>query len=109
IPRRVLEAGLTVAGHFREKGYEVLLLADKYMTEKGILVEMDAYKPLAAERAIVTILQGSIDDYRHYEKDGSLRKVDAYAVYNRDLFKRQIYPAIDPLQCGSRLLDEGLV
>jgi F-type H+/Na+-transporting ATPase subunit beta len=109
IPGRVLQAGLTIAGHFREKGYEVLLVADKYMTEKGVLAEVDSFKPLAEEGAIATILQGSIDDYRRYEKDGLLHKVNAHAVYNRDLFKRQIYPAVDPLQSGSRLLDEGLV
>lgn len=109
IPRRVLQAGLTIAGRFREKGYEVVLVADKYMSEKGVLLEMGAFKPLAAERAIATILQGSIDNYKRYEKDGSLHEVDAHAVYNRELFKRKIYPAIDPLLSGSRLLDEGLV
>src|SRR5579863_4234270 len=32
-----------------------------------------------------------------------------YLLCNRELFKRRIYPAIDPLQSSSRLLDEGLV
>ena len=109
VPRRVLQAGLTIAGHFREKGYEILLVADKYMSFKGVMAEVDDFKPLAAERATATILQGSLDDYKRYENNGSLHKLDAHAVYNRDLFKRRIYPAIDPLLSGSRLLTEGLV
>jgi F-type H+/Na+-transporting ATPase subunit beta len=49
------------------------------------------------------------DDYRRYQQSGVLKRLDAYLLCNRELFKQCIYPAIDPLQSGSRLLNKGLV
>jgi F-type H+/Na+-transporting ATPase subunit beta len=70
---------------------------------------LDTLTTIAAQQAITSILLGTGADYARYQQNGALNKLDAHLLYNRELFKRQIYPAVDPLQSGSRLLDEGLV
>ncbi|HEY6541936.1 MAG TPA: hypothetical protein VIZ18_13420, partial [Ktedonobacteraceae bacterium] len=89
--------------------YTTLMIADKQVTTSAELTGLDAFKTQAAQQAVTTMLLGTGDDYTRYQQNGLLRTLDEYLLCNRELFKRRIYPAIDPLQSGSRLLDEGLV
>jgi F0F1-type ATP synthase beta subunit len=107
--RRLAQVGLTIAAHFQARGYATLLVADKQVTMRGELVNLDALSQKAAQHSITTFLLSSSDSHAYYRQNGLLAKLDAHLLYNRELFKRRIYPAIDPLQSGSRLLDEGLV
>lgn len=56
-----------------------------------------------------TTLQGLLATYDHFQDDSTLGKLDAYAVFNRALFQRRLYPALEPMHMASRLLDEGTV
>ena len=109
VVQQIVQVGLTVAAHFQAQGYTTLLVADRQVTTHGELAGMNTLKAVAAKQAVTTILLGSGDDYTRYRQNGVLNKLDEYLFCNRELFKRRIYPAIDPLQSGSRLLDEGLV
>jgi F-type H+/Na+-transporting ATPase subunit beta len=109
VAQRVVQVGLTVAVHFQAQGYTTLLLIDEQVTTHGELVGLDAFSRKVAQQAVATILLGTGDDYTRYQQNDVLSKLDEYLFCNRELFKRRIYPAIDPLQSASRLLDEGLV
>jgi F-type H+-transporting ATPase subunit beta len=109
VAQRVVQVGLTVAAHFQAQGYTTLLLADRQVTTHGELIGLDAFSRKIAQQAVATILLGTGDDYTRYQQNGVLSKLDEYLLCDRELFKRRIYPAIDPLQSASRLLDEGLV
>jgi F-type H+-transporting ATPase subunit beta len=104
----VVQAGLTIAAHLHALGYEVLLAADQRISETGMLARIDAVRPIAAQQDITIMLQGLLETYHRYQGDGTLGKLDAHAVFNRALFRRRLYPAIEPLQMASRLLDEGI-
>ena len=107
--QRIVQAGLTIAGHFQDQGYATLMIADKQVTTSGKLVGLAAFRTQAAQHAVTTMLLGTGDEYTRCQQNGLLNRLDSYLVCNRELFKRRIYPAIDPVQSGSRLLDEGLV
>lgn len=107
--QRLAQAGLTVAAYFQAQGYATLLMADRQVTTHGELAGMDTFGIVAAQQAIMTMLLGTADDYRRYRQNGVLNKLDEYLFCNRELFKRRIYPAIDPLQSSSHLLDNGLL
>ena len=107
--QRIVQAGLTIAAHFQNQGYAALMVVDGQVATRAELIGLDAFRRLAAQQAITTILFGTGDDYTCHQPDGTLNKLDTHLFCNRELFKRQIYPAIDPLQSGSRLLNEGPV
>ena len=107
--QRIVQTGITIAAHFQAQGYTTLVIADKQVTTHSERTGLDIFQIRAAQQAVTTLLLGTGDDYRRYQQNGLLRTFDEYVLCNRELFKRRIYPAIDPLQSGSRLLDEGLV
>ena len=109
VAQRLAQVGLTIAAHFQAHGYTTLLVADRQVTTRGELIGLDALNKQAAQHSVTTILLGTGDGYTRYRQNGLLARLDAHLLYNRELFKRKIYPAIDPLQSRSRLLDEGLV
>ncbi|MBI4870328.1 MAG: F0F1 ATP synthase subunit beta [Candidatus Riflebacteria bacterium] len=128
---RVGLSGLTMAEYFRdEKGQDVLLFIDNIFrfTQAGsevsaLLGRMPSavgYQPtLATEMAalqerITSTKRGSItsvqaiyvpaDDLTDPAPSTAFSHLDATTVLSRDLFKRAIYPAIDPLDSTSRIL-----
>jgi F-type H+-transporting ATPase subunit beta len=128
---RVGLSGLTMAEYFRdEKGQDVLLFIDNIFrfTQAGsevsaLLGRMPSavgYQPtLATEMAalqerITSTKRGSItsvqaiyvpaDDLTDPAPATAFSHLDATTVLSRDLFKRAIYPAIDPLDSTSRIL-----
>ena len=107
--RRIIQAGLTIAAHLQSHGYKTLIIADRQVMTSCERTGLDVFKTRTAQQAVTTLLLGTGDDYTRYQQSGLLNTFDGYILCNRELFKRRIYPAIDPLQSGSRLLIEGLV
>ncbi len=133
---RVGLSGLTMAEYFRdEKGQDVLIFIDNIFrfTQAGaevsaLLGRMPSavgYQPtLATEMAalqerITSTKRGSItsvqaiyvpaDDLTDPAPATTFSHLDATTVLSRDLFKRAIYPAIDPLDSTSRLLTPSII
>ncbi len=107
--QRIVQAGITIAAHFQSQGYTTLMIADRQVTTSCEGTGLNVFKARAAQQVVTTLLLGTDDDYRRYRQSGLLNIFDEYILCNRELFKRRIYPAIDPLQSGSRLLAEGIV
>lgn len=107
--QRVVQTGITIAAHFQNQGFTTLMIADRQLMTPCEQIGLDAFKTRAAQQAVTTLLLGTGDDYRRYQQSGLLNTFDEYILCNRELFKRRIYPAIDPRQSGSHLLNEGPV
>ncbi|NCO37767.1 MAG: F0F1 ATP synthase subunit beta [Armatimonadetes bacterium CG_4_10_14_3_um_filter_66_18] len=133
---RVALSALTMAEYFRdEKGQDVLLFIDNIFrfTQAGsevsaLLGRMPSavgYQPtLATEMAalqerITTTTRGSItsvqavyvpaDDLTDPAPATTFSHLDATTVLSRSLFELGIYPAVDPLDSTSRILDPLVV
>jgi len=133
---RVGLTGVTMAEYFRdEKGQDVLLFIDNIFrfTQAGsevsaLLGRMPSavgYQPtLATEMAqlqerITSTSRGSItsvqaiyvpaDDLTDPAPATTFSHLDATTVLSRQLFELGIYPAVDPLDSSSRLLDPRIV
>src|SRR5579864_8781120 len=133
---RVALTGLTIAEYFRdEEGKDVLLFIDNIFrfTQAGaevsaLLGRMPSavgYQPNLAEEMgelqerITSTKQGSVtsmqavyvpaDDYTDPAPATTFAHLDSTIVLERAIFEQGIYPAIDPLQSTSRLLDPNVV
>jgi F-type H+-transporting ATPase subunit beta len=133
---RVALSGLTVAEYFRdEEGKDVLLFIDNIFrfTQAGsevsaLLGRMPSavgYQPNLAEemgelqeritstkRGSVTSMQAVFvpaDDYTDPAPATTFAHLDSTLVLERAIFEQGIYPAIDPLQSTSRILDPNVV
>jgi F-type H+-transporting ATPase subunit beta len=133
---RVGLTGVTLAEYFRdERGMDVLLFIDNIFrfTQAGsevsaLLGRMPSavgYQPtLATEMAalqerITTTVNGSItsvqavyvpaDDLTDPAPATTFAHLDATTVLSRQLFELAIYPAVDPLDSTSRILDPRIV
>jgi len=133
---RVALSGLTIAENFRdEEGKDVLLFIDNIFrfTQAGsevsaLLGRMPSavgYQPNLAEemgelqeritstkRGSVTSMQAVFvpaDDYTDPAPATTFAHLDSTLVLERAIFERGIYPAIDPLQSTSRILDPNVV
>ena len=133
---RVGLTGLTVAEHFRDKeGQDVLLLIDNIFRFTQAGSEVSAllgripsavgYQPTlstdmgALQERITTTKKGSItsvqaiyvpaDDLTDPAPATSFAHLDATTVLSRSLAELGIYPAVDPLDSTSRILDPTIV
>lgn len=133
---RVGLSALTMAEYFRDvRGMDVLLFIDNIFrfaqagTEvSSLLGRMPSavgYQPtLATEMAqlqerITSTMRGSItsvqaiyvpaDDITDPAPATTFAHLDATTVLSRQLFERAIYPAVDPLESTSRILDPRIV
>ena len=133
---RVGLTGLTLAEHFRDKeGQDVLLLIDNIFRFTQAGSEVSAllgripsavgYQPTlstdmgALQERITTTKKGSItsvqaiyvpaDDLTDPAPATSFAHLDATTVLNRSLAELGIYPAVDPLDSTSRILDPTIV
>ncbi len=128
---RVALSGLTVAEYFRDEGLDVLLFIDNIFrfTQAGsevsaLLGRMPSavgYQPnLASEMGemqerITSTKTGSItsiqavyvpaDDYTDPAPATTFAHLDAVSALSRQIVELGIYPAVDPLQSSSRILD----
>ena len=132
---RVALTGLTVAEHFRDQGQDVLFFVDNIFRFTQAGSEVSAllgripsavgYQPTLAtdmgalQERITTTNKGSItsvqaiyvpaDDLTDPAPATSFAHLDATTVLNRAIAEKGIYPAVDPLDSTSRMLDPLIV
>jgi len=132
---RVALTGLTVAEHFRDQGQDVLFFVDNIFRFTQAGSEVSAllgripsavgYQPTLAtdmgtlQERITTTTKGSItsvqaiyvpaDDLTDPAPAASFAHLDATTVLNRAISEKGIYPAVDPLDSTSRILEPRVV
>jgi F-type H+-transporting ATPase subunit beta len=132
---RVALTGLTVAEHFRDQGQDVLFFIDNIFrfTQAGsevsaLLGRMPSavgYQPTLAtdmgalQERITTTQKGSItsvqaiyvpaDDLTDPAPATSFAHLDATTVLARSIAEKGIYPAVDPLDSTSRILEPRVI
>jgi F-type H+-transporting ATPase subunit beta len=132
---RVALSGLTVAESFRDQGQDVLFFIDNIFRFTQAGSEVSAllgripsavgYQPTLAtdmgalQERITTTTKGSItsvqaiyvpaDDLTDPAPATSFAHLDATTVLNRAISEKGIYPAVDPLDSTSRILDPRVV
>ena len=132
---RVGLSGLTVAEHFRDQGQDVLFFIDNIFRFTQAGSEVSAllgripsavgYQPTLAtdmgalQERITTTQKGSItsvqaiyvpaDDLTDPAPATSFAHLDATTVLSRSIAEKGIYPAVDPLDSTSRMLDPRVV
>jgi F-type H+-transporting ATPase subunit beta len=132
---RVALTGLTVAEHFRDQGQDVLFFIDNIFRFTQAGSEMSAllgripsavgYQPTLAtdmgamQERITTTTKGSItsvqavfvpaDDLTDPAPASTFAHLDATTVLSRAISEKGIYPAVDPLDSTSRMLDAAIV
>jgi len=132
---RVALSGLTVAEYFRDQGQDVLFFVDNIFRFTQAGSEVSAllgripsavgYQPTLAtdmgelQERITTTTKGSItsvqaiyvpaDDLTDPAPATSFAHLDATTVLSRSIAEKGIYPAVDPLDSTSRILDPRVV
>ncbi|AWI07658.1 F0F1 ATP synthase subunit beta [Clostridium drakei] len=132
---RVALTGLTMAEYFRDKGQDVLLFIDNIFRFTQAGSEVSAllgripsavgYQPTLAtemgalQERITSTKQGSItsvqavyvpaDDLTDPAPATTFAHLDATTVLSRSISELGIYPAVDPLESSSRILDPRIV
>jgi F-type H+/Na+-transporting ATPase subunit beta len=132
---RVGLTGLTVAEYFRDQGQDVLFFVDNIFRFTQAGSEVSAllgripsavgYQPTLAtdmgalQERITTTQKGSItsvqaiyvpaDDLTDPAPATSFAHLDATTVLSRGIAEKGIYPAVDPLDSTSRMLDPRIV
>jgi F-type H+-transporting ATPase subunit beta len=132
---RVALSGLTVAEYFRDQGQDVLFFVDNIFRFTQAGSEVSAllgripsavgYQPTLAtdmgtlQERITTTQKGSItsvqaiyvpaDDLTDPAPATSFAHLDATTVLARAIAEKGIYPAVDPLDSTSRMLDPRIV
>lgn len=132
---RVALSGLTIAEHFRDQGQDVLFFVDNIFRFTQAGSEVSAllgripsavgYQPTLStdmgqmQERITSTHKGSItsvqaiyvpaDDLTDPAPATSFAHLDATTVLNRAISEKGIYPAVDPLDSTSRMLDPLIV
>jgi F-type H+-transporting ATPase subunit beta len=132
---RVGLTGLTMAEYFRDEGMDVLLFIDNIFRFVQAGSEVSAllgrmpsavgYQPTLAsemgqlQERIASTKRGSItsvqavyvpaDDYTDPAPATTFAHLDATVSLERSIAERGIFPAVDPLQSTSRILDPRIV
>jgi F-type H+/Na+-transporting ATPase subunit beta len=132
---RVALTGLTMAEYFRDKGQDVLLFIDNIFRFSQAGSEVSAllgripsavgYQPTLAtemgalQERITSTKHGSItsvqavyvpaDDLTDPAPATTFAHLDATTVLSRSIVELGIYPAVDPLESTSRILDARIV
>jgi len=132
---RVALTGLTVAEHFRDEGQDVLFFVDNIFRFTQAGSEVSAllgripsavgYQPTLAtdmgamQERITTTTKGSItsvqaiyvpaDDLTDPAPATSFAHLDATTVLSRAIAEKGIYPAVDPLDSTSRIMEPRIV
>ncbi|MGQ0581119.1 MAG: F0F1 ATP synthase subunit beta, partial [Reyranella sp.] len=132
---RVALTGLTIAEHFRDQGKDILFFVDNIFRFTQAGSEMSAllgripsavgYQPTLAtdmgalQERITSTTKGSItsvqaiyvpaDDLTDPAPATSFAHLDATTVLSRSIAEQAIFPAVDPLDSTSRMLDPRIV
>ena len=109
---RVAETGLTMAEYFRDKEHQNVPSAVGYQptlaTEMGELQERIA----STKNGSVTSVQAvyvPADDLTDPAPATTFAHLDATTVLSRKVVEQGIYPAVDPLESNSRILEADIV
>ena len=132
---RVALTGLTMAEYFRDKGQDVLLFIDNIFrfTQAGSEVSalLGRIPSAVGYQPTLATEMGALQERISSTKDGSITSVqavyvpaddltdpapattfthlDATTVLSRNIVELGIYPAVDPLESTSRILDPRIV
>ncbi len=132
---RIGLTGLTIAEHFRDQGQDVLFFVDNIFRFTQAGSEVSAllgripsavgYQPTLAtdmgalQERITTTNKGSItsvqaiyvpaDDLTDPAPAASFAHLDATTTLSRAISEKGIYPAVDPLDSTSRMLDPRII
>lgn len=132
---RIALAGLTIAEHFRDQGQDVLFFVDNIFRFTQAGSEVSAllgripsavgYQPTlgtdmgAMQERITSTTTGSItsvqavyvpaDDLTDPAPASTFAHLDATTVLSRSIAEKGIYPAVDPLDSTSRVLDPRIL
>src|SRR5215468_5423527 len=132
---RVALSGLTIAEHFRDQGKDILFFVDNVFRFTQAGSEVSAllgripsavgYQPTLAtemgamQERITSTTKGSItsvqaiyvpaDDLTDPAPATSFAHLDATTVLSRDIAAKGIYPAVDPLDSTSTMLDPQVI
>ena len=132
---RVALSGLTIAEYFRDQGQDVLFFIDNIFRFTQAGSEVSAllgripsavgYQPTlgtdmgAMQERITTTTKGSVtsvqavyvpaDDLTDPAPASTFSHLDATTVLSRAISEKGIYPAVDPLDSTSRILDPQVV
>ncbi len=132
---RVALSGLTVAEHFRDQGQDVLFFVDNIFRFTQAGSEVSAllgripsavgYQPTLGtdmggmQERITSTTKGSItsvqavyvpaDDLTDPAPASTFAHLDATTVLSRSIAEKGIYPAVDPLDSTSRMMDPRIV
>jgi len=132
---RIALTGLTIAEQFRDEGQDVLFFVDNIFRFTQAGSEVSAllgripsavgYQPTLAtdmgalQERITTTTKGSItsvqaiyvpaDDLTDPAPATSFAHLDATTVLNRSIAEKGIYPAVDPLDSTSRMLNPMII
>src|SRR6056297_1354230 len=132
---RVALSGLTIAEHFRDQGQDVLFFLDNIFRFTQAGSEVSAllgripsavgYQPTlstemgAMQERITSTNKGSItsiqavyvpaDDLTDPAPATTFSHLDATTVLSRQIAEQGIYPAVDPLDSTSRILDPRVI
>ncbi len=109
IHQRLVQFALTIVGHLRDQGHEVLLVADKQATTQCKLMEMPELKQIAYERGITTLLLRPGDEETiQREEQMVFHKLDGRIIFSQELAKQNLWPTVDRQRSSSRLLMDGI-
>jgi F-type H+/Na+-transporting ATPase subunit beta len=108
---RVALSGLTVAEHFRDEGQDVLLFVGyqpTLATDMGALQE----RITTTNKGSITSVQAiyvPADDLTDPAPATSFAHLDATTTLSRSIAEKGIYPAVDPLDSTSRMMQPSIV
>ncbi len=132
---RVALSGVTMAEHFRDEGRDVLLFIDNIYRYSLAGSEVSAllgrmpsavgYQPtlademgqlqerlISTEKGSITSLQAVFvpaDDYSDPAPVAVFTHLDGTIALSRPIFEKALFPAVDPLESSSRILQPDLV
>ncbi len=109
IRQRLLRAGLTIAMHFRDQGYEALLVVDDHIITKDNIADLHDLKRAAAAKTITTLMFEPVNEAWEPVESSVVSELDGQLMFSRELAKQSIWPAIDPILSHSRLLEDGAI
>lgn len=132
---RVALSGVTIAEHFRDEGRDVLLFIDNIYRYSLAGAEVSAllgrmpsavgYQPtlademgqlqerlISTQRGSITSLQAVFvpaDDYSDPAPVAVFTHLDGSIALSRSIFEKALFPAVDPLESSSRILQPDIV
>src|SRR5690606_20511970 len=116
---RVALTGLTMAEYFRDEGRDVLMFIDNIYRYTPAGTAVSALLARVPQDRITSTKKGSItsfqavyvpaDDLTDPSPATTFAHLDATLVLSRQIAELGIYPAVDPLDSTSRLLDPNVI